>query len=218
MTINNLFSDGVDTTDELNFAEPGSATLRGYAVLNFGNVQDVEEDQNIGVSWNEYLNDTLGANSRLDMAAIPQFLVANLVGPFSVTENVSGVVDADVPVDGDDDGVATLTLTFSHPVLLTGAGSFDALYGDNNGTLTSAEILAELQIDLDGAGAGAAAGLAGTPTASFSADGRVLTIVLDEADDDIQSGVSRVETVSGTSFASSITGAEETLSVVISNR
>jgi hypothetical protein len=157
---------------------------------------------------------TLNANdsalNRWEVNA-PQFLAVNELGQFNIAWAWSGVVDGDS--DGfDDDGIAQVTVTFSHPIDTT---ILDTA-GNNDTIIQQGELLSLFSIDVDGTAAFAdLADTAGNLALTISADNKTITIDLAEAANVI-TGINvddAIISVGDTALTGTTTTAESSLTV-----
>jgi hypothetical protein len=105
----------------------------------------------------------------------PQFLAVNELGQFNIAWAWSGVVDSDADTF-DQDGIAQVTVTFSHPLdtdILDNAGN-------NDNIIQQGELLSLFSIAADGLTYTDLSDVAGNLALNISADNKTITIDLAE--------------------------------------
>lgn len=136
----------------------------------------------------------------------PQFLAVNELGQFNIAWAWSGVVDSDADTF-DQDGIAQVTVTFSHPL---DTDILDNL-GNNDNIIQQGELLSLFSIATDGITFADLSDVAGNLALALSADNKTITIDLAE---DAATGIivgTTVISVGDTVLAGTIATAESDL-------
>tara|TARA_R110002167_G_scaffold6201_1_gene28362 strand:- start:2046 stop:5636 length:3591 start_codon:yes stop_codon:yes gene_type:complete len=115
------------TANEFEWDEIGSATLEKHAALNWDAIPDAKGNQ-----WAFFDADTVTGTPRFEVEA-PRFYIFDNVGAFTYSVATAGYLDTNA--SGDDNGVVTYTITFSHPIELATSNAFtDAINANLTGT------------------------------------------------------------------------------------